>query len=197
MTLSDFTLLSICGCYQYIFWFFFYCTNNGGQLFEFLHVLSGSPCLCAGGFVLLLTLLLHILHLHGCVKSNQSVLVGKCYKSSQQFFILHHTPGRQYCSFYVYHCNSNILFYPLCLFACSFFIPNFSQFILRLKFGLFVFDSFDFFKCYTEGFSLALSASFQYRYILIILDNPDVDLCGMDQAPVLQQTLYMVHCLWI
>lgn len=33
-------------------------------------MLSDSACLRAGGFVLLSTLLLHMLHLHGCVKSN-------------------------------------------------------------------------------------------------------------------------------
>lgn len=94
-----------------------------------------------------------------------SVLVGKCYKRSQHIVVLHHTPGRQYCYFYVFHCHGNILIHPLCLFACSFFkIPTFSRFVLWLNLRFFC-VWFCSRVLFLNVYFHLLSASSQYRYI--------------------------------
>lgn len=77
-----------------------------------------------------------------------------------------------------------ILIYPLCLFASSSFLFPTLQFVLRLNLWLFVFDaSSASLKVY---FRLLCQHHLSTDISLVILDNPDVDLCGMDQAPVLQ-----------
>lgn len=63
-------------------------------------------------------------------------LVGKCYMSNPQIFVLHHQGASIVC-FFVFHCNSNILIHPLCLFACSFFYSQLFSVCIKTKIWLF------------------------------------------------------------
>lgn len=140
MTLSDFTLLStwLLSC----FFFFFYCTDITEGNYSNSCMCSCRLYLSVCGwlrFTVDLLVIAYIAFAWLCqIKS--SVLVGKCYKSSQQISIYHHTPGHQYCSFYVFHCHCKILIVPVCMFF-FFFIPQLFSICSQTKFLLFVFDS--------------------------------------------------------